>query len=141
MTALGSDNLNPPSPPQQLLESVSQTLESLDEVRYAIAQNDWDRLRSLSMQPGGFGVEGRKEAWPYLLHATAGAGPSSDRSKSPETSEHSPKPQDNHVSIADSLDSLPEYSVEYNSEVPEAPHPDERQVGLDTDRSFVMYPA
>lgn len=43
-----------------------------------------------------------------------------------------------------SLESLPESSAEYVAEESKShggPHPDERQVGLDTDRSFVMYPA
>lgn len=49
------------------LSPTSQTFEVLDEVRFAIAQADWNRLRALSVQPGGFGVQGRKEAW-YAVH-------------------------------------------------------------------------
>ncbi|KAG8918652.1 hypothetical protein FRC01_001740 [Tulasnella sp. 417] len=122
--------------------SVSQILEPLDEVRFAIARNDWDQLRTLSLQPGGFGVEGRKEAWPYLLHATAAAGSSSNQSGSPEP-EEDPTSQENTNSATLSLDLPSNNSTEDGAEASdskEAPHPDERQVGLDTDRSFVLYP-
>ncbi|KAG8913630.1 hypothetical protein FRC00_001965 [Tulasnella sp. 408] len=126
-----------------ITSSVSQILEPLDEVRFAIAQNDWERLRTLSLQPGGFGVEGRKEAWPYLLHATTAAGSPSDRSGFPEPEQDSTGSQENSSSSTQSLELPPNGSTELSAEgagCNEVPHPDERQVGLDTDRSFVMYP-
>ncbi|KIO25377.1 hypothetical protein M407DRAFT_210643 [Tulasnella calospora MUT 4182] len=143
MTEIPPNNVKPPMRSPDIISSVSQMLEPLDEVRFAIARNDWNQLRTLSLQPGGFGVEGRKEAWPYLLHATAAAGSTSDRSGSPEL-EHDPSTsQENNSSASQSLDVLPDHSTEHDAEEPgskEVPHPDERQVGLDTDRSFVMYP-
>lgn len=81
---------------------------------------------------------------PYLLHATAVAGPSSDRAGSPELKQDPDTSEENIGSVMQSLESLPESSTESvaeESKSHEAPHPDERQVGLDTDRSFVMYPA
>ncbi|KAG9027428.1 hypothetical protein FS837_004279, partial [Tulasnella sp. UAMH 9824] len=143
MTEIPPNDVKPPMKSPDITSSVSQILEPLDEVRFAIAQNDWERLRSLSLQPGGFGVEGRKEAWPYLLHATTATGSPSGRSGSPEPEQDSTILQENSSSSTQSLDLPPDGTTEHSTEgtgPKEVPHPDERQVGLDTDRSFVMYP-
>lgn len=68
MTGIPPNNVKPPMKSPDITCSVSQILEPLDEVRFAIAGNDWERLRTLSLQPGGFGVEGRKEAWYVFVH-------------------------------------------------------------------------
>ncbi|KZT32110.1 hypothetical protein SISSUDRAFT_1067188 [Sistotremastrum suecicum HHB10207 ss-3] len=74
----------------------------------AMGKNDWERLREISLLPGGFG-EARAEIWPFLLHVSKQGSEGGD--------EMSPAKE----------------------EVDE-PHHDERQVSLDTDRSFVIYP-
>ncbi|KAG5640707.1 hypothetical protein DXG03_007476 [Asterophora parasitica] len=76
---------------------------------------DWDELRKRSLQPGGFGAS-RVELWPKLLHV-------SDTHKIP-----SPQKE------AESEDVKDEEHEE------EEEHRDERQIRLDTDRSFVLYP-
>ncbi|KZS95601.1 hypothetical protein SISNIDRAFT_548455 [Sistotremastrum niveocremeum HHB9708] len=74
----------------------------------AMGKNDWERLREISLLPGGFG-EARAEIWPFLLQVSKQGSEGGD--------EMSPAKE----------------------EVDE-PHHDERQVSLDTDRSFVIYP-
>ncbi|KZP28572.1 hypothetical protein FIBSPDRAFT_947404 [Athelia psychrophila] len=76
---------------------------------------DWDALRKASLLPGGFG-EGRAGIWPRLLNAT----PSASAASAEEPSNDAP-------------------SAESDAPVPE-PHHDERQIHLDTERSFVFYP-
>ncbi|KAH7106881.1 rab-GTPase-TBC domain-containing protein [Auriculariales sp. MPI-PUGE-AT-0066] len=75
-----------------------------DDIRAAVAANDWPALRRLSLVNGGFGRI-RDAVWPFLLHSHDAA--ASAPSKQPQPGE---------------------------------PHPDERQIQLDTDRSFVLYP-
>ncbi|KAF9051639.1 rab-GTPase-TBC domain-containing protein [Panaeolus papilionaceus] len=72
---------------------------------------DWDALRQQSLRPGGFGDD-RVNIWPRLLHV----------------------PRDH---IAPKEDATKEDSTEPQ---PEQSHQDERQISLDTDRSFVLYP-
>ncbi|KAG8891344.1 hypothetical protein FRB99_003656, partial [Tulasnella sp. 403] len=119
----------PPSPAGELL----------DEIHFALARNNWQRLRELSIQPGGFGHEGRKEVWPFVLHATAVR-----RFSRPATSQgtpplkESPKgPGGTDSPGSSEPEKVPDDTFEEGAE---EPHPDERQVGLDTDRSFVVYP-
>ncbi|CAA7261139.1 unnamed protein product [Cyclocybe aegerita] len=71
---------------------------------------DWNALRKRSLEPGGFG-EDRVDLWPKLLNVS---------------------PEKAHKVYQDAKleDPQPETS----------PHQDERQIGLDTDRSFVLYP-
>ncbi|KAG8882245.1 hypothetical protein FRB98_003849 [Tulasnella sp. 332] len=119
------------------LSPTSQISELLDEVRFAIAQADWHRFRELSVHPGGFGVEGRKEAWPFLLHANEKGLSEFVVPKQART--HEAKPVTTLTPESDA--SVPK---DTEADAPEDgsinPHPDERQVKLDTDRSFVMYP-
>ncbi|KJA17614.1 hypothetical protein HYPSUDRAFT_70607 [Hypholoma sublateritium FD-334 SS-4] len=82
-----------------------------DEIKEINGSVDWNALRATSLQPGGFGNE-RVDIWPRLLHVS-----SSSRKpvKEEETKAHSAEES--------------------------TPHSDERQISLDTDRSFVLYPA
>ncbi|KAH0826682.1 hypothetical protein J3R83DRAFT_5071 [Lanmaoa asiatica] len=80
----------------------------------------WVLLRERSLQPGGFG-EDRAILWPALL----GAQPLSD------------PPPYSEVDSTDEFENLMEGGM--NESVVD-PHVDERQIKLDTDRSFVLYP-
>jgi hypothetical protein len=92
---------------------------------------NWDVLRAQSLRPGGFGKE-RTRVWcvnllqlfisfVQLLNLSHAGRPAllgvRVPSEPPPYAEVSPEPSIN-----------------------DPPHPDERQVRLDTDRSFVMYP-
>ncbi|KAF9513824.1 hypothetical protein BS47DRAFT_939144 [Hydnum rufescens UP504] len=82
------------------------------QILQAIERGHWDLLRAISLLPGGL-ESARIEAWRYLLHETNG--------------------NDTHGRfLASRNDST------YGNEA--ATHPDERQVHLDTERSFVIYP-
>ncbi|KAG8988129.1 hypothetical protein FRB93_004284 [Tulasnella sp. JGI-2019a] len=114
----------------------SQTFEIIDEVRFAVAQADWNRLRALSVRPGGFGVQGRKEAWPFLLHARVEVPPATEKAgRTGVEPEKKPEPNGDTDAAEVALDGHTS-----RSDPEETPHPDERQVKLDTNRSFVMYP-
>ncbi|KAL4248680.1 GTPase-activating protein TBC20/Gyp8-like protein [Abortiporus biennis] len=78
---------------------------------------DWVEARELSLQPGGFG-ERRVELWTKLLHIDT-----------PTPSFPASEP----VQPTDGTDSQ---EVEQEQDA----HRDERQIQLDTDRSFVLYP-
>ncbi|KZT07026.1 uncharacterized protein LAESUDRAFT_699397 [Laetiporus sulphureus 93-53] len=84
---------------------------------------DWSSLRHRSLQPGGFGEE-RTQIWPQLLHVSAtrsrSSSASSSRSRDPSEGTTAEGEDQNTTS--------------------EVVHQDERQIGLDTDRSFVLYP-
>ncbi|KAJ3502505.1 hypothetical protein NLJ89_g8855 [Agrocybe chaxingu] len=71
---------------------------------------DWNALRKRSLEPGGFG-EDRADLWPKLLN----------------------------VSQEKALNVYQDAKLE-DPKVETPPHQDERQIGLDTDRSFVLYP-
>ncbi|PPQ69222.1 hypothetical protein CVT24_000019 [Panaeolus cyanescens] len=72
---------------------------------------DWDALRQLSLRPNGFGDD-RVDIWPKLLNV----------SKDNSLSNYEEKKDHEMLSKA------------------EESHQDERQISLDTDRSFVLYP-
>ncbi|KAG6377382.1 hypothetical protein JVT61DRAFT_15178 [Boletus reticuloceps] len=80
----------------------------------------WTLFRERSLQPGGFG-EDRARIWPALL----GAQPLSD-----------PPP----YSEVDNPNEYGNMLEEGMDETVAEPHADERQIKLDTDRSFVLYP-
>ncbi|KAI6108629.1 rab-GTPase-TBC domain-containing protein [Pisolithus croceorrhizus] len=82
----------------------------------------WESLRRRSLQPEGFGVD-RVKIWPALL----GVQPLSDPPPYSEI-DVSPDP-------SSAISSHSSYGYEDTD-----PHPDERQIKLDTDRSFVLYP-
>ncbi|EJD51797.1 hypothetical protein AURDEDRAFT_181399 [Auricularia subglabra TFB-10046 SS5] len=84
----------------------------------ALDAQDWDELRRLSLEPRGFGDD-RASVWTYLLDPQqlpgASTGQHDARQSRPPSTERVPPPE--HV-----------------------PHDDERQILLDTNRSFVLYP-
>ncbi|KAI6029784.1 rab-GTPase-TBC domain-containing protein [Pisolithus microcarpus] len=83
----------------------------------------WELLRECSLQPEGFGVD-RARIWPALL----GVQPLSD-----------PPPYSEPDGSLDTSSATSSHSG-YGYEDAADPHPDERQIKLDTDRSFVLYP-
>ncbi|KAI9062078.1 hypothetical protein FKP32DRAFT_1630189, partial [Trametes sanguinea] len=85
---------------------------------------DWQALRDQSTRPYGFGEE-RVRIWPKLLHVD------SDGEVPPESVV---------ATGSSSSKASTENEHESNSAHEEQPHADERQIGLDTDRSFVLYP-
>ncbi|KAH7918756.1 hypothetical protein BV22DRAFT_1041531 [Leucogyrophana mollusca] len=93
---------------------------------------DWDELRALSLRPGGFG-EDRVRIWTALLHAEALSSASTASSSTNETSTTSSSTNKT------SEPSSPTNEAPNDDDDTE-PHRDERQIRLDTDRSFVMYP-
>jgi len=110
-----------PSKPAQAPASLSS---SLDE---KIPLIDWEGLRRRSLQPGGFGTN-RIQIWCVIL-----SGPRTLFSDL-DLREffHLNRPQLLHAS------KLAEKTEEKGELVEE--HRDERQIRLDTDRSFVLYP-
>ncbi|KZO94132.1 hypothetical protein CALVIDRAFT_528916 [Calocera viscosa TUFC12733] len=86
-----------------------------NEVEEAVSAGDIQKLRELSLRPGGFG-DARRVAWPYLLQVDPSEPIASSSSSSSSSSLITPPPP---------LDD---------------PHKDECQIKLDTDRSFVLYP-
>ncbi|KIM22578.1 hypothetical protein M408DRAFT_332874 [Serendipita vermifera MAFF 305830] len=98
-------------------KTISEGYSTSEKVKKAVSAGDWDALRALSLSPGGFG-DARMEAWQFLLNAKPGSR-NGDKSKEGY--------REQQYSRSD-----PDENLE--------PHPDERQVGLDTDRSFVVYP-
>ncbi|EKM58169.1 uncharacterized protein PHACADRAFT_182539 [Phanerochaete carnosa HHB-10118-sp] len=100
-------------------------MSGTDKVQPAAAEKsaepslDWDHLRKLSLRPGGF-REQRVELWKQLLNIE-------------------PQPFE-QLAVKRGADAAPTDSLE--KDLPQAvePHQDERQVQLDTDRSFVLYP-
>ncbi|KAI8974866.1 rab-GTPase-TBC domain-containing protein [Trametes punicea] len=102
-------------------DEVVKELQSSDDA--VNAQVDWQALRARSIRPHGFGQE-RVQLWPRLLHLDNGV--FQDRSMASDR----PVPLDREPEKKDPGETLPE----------DNPHADERQIGLDTDRSFVLYP-
>ncbi|KAI0667247.1 rab-GTPase-TBC domain-containing protein [Trametes maxima] len=84
------------------------------------SQLDWDALRAWSTRPYGFGAD-RSQLWPKLLHVN-----DAPQQLTTEAHPSDAKPEQSSPGRVDSEQ--------------ENPHADERQIGLDTDRSFVLYP-
>ncbi|EGO03968.1 hypothetical protein SERLA73DRAFT_69774 [Serpula lacrymans var. lacrymans S7.3] len=91
-----------------------------DSARVGDDELDWRKLRNQSLLPGGFGAD-RVSIWPKLLHVDT-------------QSSNSPPGAD----ISASRDS--DDAGEDTTSVVVEPHEDERQIRLDTERSFVLYP-
>ncbi|KAH9888019.1 rab-GTPase-TBC domain-containing protein [Cubamyces lactineus] len=91
----------------------------------ADGQLDWHSLRVQSTRPYGFGAE-RVKIWPRLLHI--GDRIAGDYSATDSVTASSTNQQDTGN------------EGEEGNVQEEEPHADERQIGLDTDRSFVLYP-
>lgn len=85
---------------------------------------DWDALRLQSLAPGGFG-----SARAYIWHASVSTPPF------PHFLELYSRPRLLHVHPDLDVNLSPQ-----NSHNEHDPHQDERQIRLDTDRSFVLYP-
>ncbi|KAH9836086.1 rab-GTPase-TBC domain-containing protein [Rhodofomes roseus] len=101
--------------------------EAVERATPTSASPDWDALRKRSLGPHGFGDE-RKTLWPQLLHvnlAEASAPKADTSSEPPPVVEDASGSEDPQIS-ADIDEALA--------------HRDERQIGLDTNRSFVLYP-
>ncbi|KAI0760627.1 rab-GTPase-TBC domain-containing protein [Fomes fomentarius] len=96
----------------------------LDGEPNAVDSLDWQAYRLLSLQPHGFGVE-RVHIWPRLLHVDPDV--VKDRRESTDIFVWSEVSLDE---ILSDVEGTPEGE----------PHEDERQIELDTDRSFVLYP-
>ncbi|THH12153.1 hypothetical protein EW145_g206 [Phellinidium pouzarii] len=110
------------------------------DVSDAVRRRDWSRLRVLSTRAGGFGEE-RNSAWPFLLHAQQKtSGPRDSDSDRAHTKLRKRRKKiasvegvrGGHFEKGYERDALRSSSAEE--------HPDERQIKLDTDRSFVLYP-
>ncbi|KAH9916046.1 rab-GTPase-TBC domain-containing protein [Fomitopsis serialis] len=92
------------------------------------ASLDWDALRKRSLEPHGFRDE-RKTLWPQLLHVDSRTAKSSiPTADTPsESSATTDAPDSTKLDLSADLDAA-------------LAHRDERQIGLDTNRSFVLYP-
>ncbi|KAL5481071.1 GYP8 [Sanghuangporus weigelae] len=114
--------------------------ETNKDILSAIQGRDWSRLRSLSVRPGGFG-EDRIYVWPFLLHVEQDDNPVKEED---ETDSVSSPMRRRRGRISPSRASNEKLSVDRASESSPCStgaesHPDERQIKLDTDRSFVLY--
>ncbi|KAJ9097220.1 hypothetical protein QFC21_004889 [Naganishia friedmannii] len=129
-------------------------------IQQAIDSGDLAGLRAWSKDIGGFGSSAiRRKAWPFLLGVTH-LHPVSEQDSlvdSKEAEDESVEETD-HDQTADSVvdvaalieedladkrqadAEVPSKSAAGQDEQPIEHHPDERQVGLDTQRSFVYYP-
>lgn len=87
---------------------------------------DWDLLRSRSLQPFGFGHE-RRYLWPKLLNVDHSTTNSTSSDSKAEEQTLNDKDDGGQTELQDPDSTL-------------MAHRDERQIGLDTDRSFVLYP-
>ncbi|GBE88877.1 hypothetical protein SCP_1402850 [Sparassis crispa] len=84
---------------------------------------EWDSLRKLSLEPGGF-RDKRTQLWPKLLYVTH-VEEAPDPPESLDGSTLIDAASDNYTDLESTTESV---------------HRDERQIGLDTERSFVLYP-
>ncbi|KAI5452337.1 GTPase-activating protein gyp8 [Naganishia albida] len=126
-------------------------------IQQAIDSRDLAGLRAWSKEAGGFGSDAiRRRAWPFLLGVSQrNSSGSRDVSANVESKEEDTPRSHNRDATGDSLvdiaalieeDSRTTNPAEPTTADPptEQPgldtHPDERQVGLDTRRSFVYYP-
>ena len=132
-------------------------------VERALKAKDWERLRELSLRPGGFGEE-RVRAWYVVGHWNVGReanrkhGRCVDRAfllgVDTETCQTDALPEGETTATpmlrrrrrSTSYASTPESNEHDDSPGSSSPppstevHPDEQQIKLDTDRSFVLYP-
>ncbi|KAF8531086.1 rab-GTPase-TBC domain-containing protein [Gautieria morchelliformis] len=119
-------------------------------VRVAIRNNSLQELQQLSLLPGGFG-KARSQAWPYLLGVLSSKdidASVSDKEESvcrtglsnswTECSSASTGSENASRCFPEpSLDGISSHSLSGATDIS---HPDEHQVQLDTDRSFILYP-
>ncbi|KIJ32164.1 hypothetical protein M422DRAFT_266091 [Sphaerobolus stellatus SS14] len=122
-------------------------------VRKAIRDNDILKLREISVLPGGFNAA-RKQAWPYLLgidyeEVLASTEDLSNQDEASEEQANSPQLSGSYASLPSSdalsasldVSDISRETSRFLRDGENLPaHPDEHQVQLDTDRSFVLYP-
>ncbi|KAK1226223.1 GTPase-activating protein gyp8 [Marasmius sp. AFHP31] len=101
-----------------------------------LEKDDWLELRKRSLAPGGFGEE-RKWIWPKLLFVEGSSSrtTSSDLASTTQERELKHEEHDDEHILKDSTDESKHTDGQDQEE-----HRDERQIQLDTDRSFVLYP-
>ncbi|KAL0068098.1 GTPase-activating protein gyp8 [Marasmius tenuissimus] len=102
-----------------------------------VDKDDWLELRKRSLLPGGFGEE-RKWIWPKLLFVEGSSSSrtaSSDLSSATQERELKHEEHDDEYILKDSTN-----ESRHTDEQDQEEHRDERQIQLDTDRSFVLYP-
>ncbi|EMD35675.1 hypothetical protein CERSUDRAFT_96787 [Gelatoporia subvermispora B] len=112
------------------MSNVEATSTDTTGTVHELKQPDWAAARELSLRPGGFGAK-RVELWPQLLNVEHPAPKTSEL----RVSEPSASAPDEASHESDEVDNE---SIRDTSTI--APHKDERQIQLDTDRSFVLYP-
>jgi len=95
-------------------------------VEEALRCGDWELLRTLSLKPGGFGKE-RSSVWSFLVQANT--------ARTDEDNFEEPL----HPTLRRRKQSVSTVHEQSDSD-PDVVHPDEHQIKLDTDRSFVLYP-
>ncbi|KAH9918040.1 rab-GTPase-TBC domain-containing protein, partial [Amylocystis lapponica] len=103
-------------------------VEAEDHTSHADEVPDWEVYRKLSLRPRGFGTE-RIGIWPKLLHVTQ---PALSTPGSPENPAI-------HAATNEEAESL-SHSMVSETSAASSVHRDERQIGLDTDRSFRVLP-
>lgn len=114
-------------------------------VEEALRCGDWELLRTLSLKPGGFGSE-RSPVWcvssVYSLSAVV---QSSVHSRSFLVQANTARTDEDdfeeplHPTLRRRKQSVSTGHKQGDSD-PDGVHPDEHQIKLDTDRSFVLYP-
>ncbi|KAL5498969.1 GYP8 [Sanghuangporus vaninii] len=114
--------------------------ETNNDILSAVRRRDWFCLRSLSVRPGGFGEE-RIYVWPFLLHVEQDDNPVKEEDETDSVSSPMRRRRGRMSPSRASNDKLNVDGAGKNSPCSTVaePHPDERQIKLDTDRSFVLY--
>ncbi|KAI0821850.1 rab-GTPase-TBC domain-containing protein [Trametes gibbosa] len=107
-------------------DGIQEQSHLLNDVAAEDISLDWNALRARSIEPHGFGSE-RVRLWPMLLHVE------DEVSQDPSLGTH-------YSSAILSNSEQPEETMGSDPLKEDTPHADERQIGLDTDRSFVLYP-
>ncbi|GJJ15099.1 hypothetical protein Clacol_009374 [Clathrus columnatus] len=132
------------SPPSSSRSNSPEHKSREELVKEAVLADDIIRLQELSMLPGGFG-NGRKYAWPYLLGCSlSDVLESSFMTSSLESLSRSdiipPWRLESPPKSVDVSEPEEEKSTSLKSSADLPSHPDEHQVQLDTNRSFILYP-
>ncbi|KAI5116992.1 hypothetical protein M0805_001489 [Coniferiporia weirii] len=128
--------------PEVEVEAADYGAAAADDVTDALSRHNWRRLRELSLRPGGFG-EQRRDVWPLLLHAQERTNPVKlEHELDGAQSKLRRRRRGSSARRAEQLGA--DYAGRCEPSAPlssgEEQHPDEHQIKLDTDRSFVLYP-
>ncbi|KAK6904424.1 hypothetical protein I203_105237 [Kwoniella mangroviensis CBS 8507] len=106
----------------------------------AVEDGDVETLRKISALPGGFGGnDTRKKAWSTLLQTHLIARQTARKVNRDDNSRQGEDSSENGDKLVDRGNKEETTEQEAGPSEPK-PHPNERQVRLDTDRSFVTYP-